>query len=111
MLRLLVLLSCTCANAAMQRTVIPRSASVKMRLSNPSVERTATLPPLAALAESYSWLSKEHYLALAFTQAGVLASFADVSTQLMESGNLDLSHVAAMATVASTMSGMASDGF
>ena len=84
---------------------------------------------LAALSDGYSGLVKEHYLPMAFMQAGVLASTADVATQLMEHSHrpvspfqtllqsmhlapampepLIVAHVVAMATVASTMSGAA----
>ena len=44
---------------------------------------------------------------MAFLQAGVLASGADIATQTMEAPFIDFGHVAAMATVASTMSGAA----
>ena len=40
--------------------------------------------PLAALSDGYSELVKEHYLPTAFVQAAVLASGADIATQLME---------------------------
>jgi hypothetical protein len=44
---------------------------------------------------------------MAFLQAGFLASVADVTTQTLEGATpLDIGHVAAMATVASTMSGV-----
>jgi hypothetical protein len=42
---------------------------------------------------------------MAFFQAGCLASLADMATQFMESGSIEYGHVAAMASVASTMSG------
>lgn len=64
---------------------------------------------LSELSKGYQKLSKENYLALAFVQAGVLASSADIATQTMESAGripIDYAHVAAMATVASTMSGV-----
>lgn len=41
--------------------------------------------PLVALSDGYSSLVKEHYLPMAFIQAGVLASSADIATQMMES--------------------------
>ena len=44
---------------------------------------------------------------MAFIQAAILASGADITTQIMETGSLDLAHVFAMAAVASTMSGAA----
>lgn len=62
--------------------------------------------PLTELSKGYSRLTTDHYLAMAFLQAGVLASGADMATQVMEgAGPIDFTHVAAMATVASTMSG------
>lgn len=61
--------------------------------------------PLKDFSESYSRLTREHYLPMAFLQAGFLASGADMATQYMESGSIEFGHVAAMASVASTMSG------
>jgi hypothetical protein len=62
--------------------------------------------PLTHISEGYSRLTTDHYLAMAFLQAGFLASLADTATQVMEgAGPIDFCHVAAMATVASTMSG------
>ena len=59
-----------------------------------------------SLLGGYASLQAEHYLAMAFLQAGVLASTADVATQSMEAvATLDLGHVGAMATVAAVMSG------
>jgi len=62
---------------------------------------------LTSLSEGYSRLTSDHYLAMAFLQAGFLASSADMITQTMESApfGIDFAHVAAMATVASTFSG------
>jgi len=61
---------------------------------------------LSTLSENYKQLTTDHYLLMAFLQAGFLASGADMATQMMEGGNpIDFSHVAAMATVASTFSG------
>lgn len=63
--------------------------------------------PLKTFSEGYSRLTSEHYLLMAFLQAGFLASVADVTTQTLEGASpLDFGHVAAMATVASTMSGV-----
>eukprot|EP00978_Attheya_sp_CCMP212_P006754 scaffold15648_cov53-Attheya_sp.AAC.1 len=66
-------------------------------------------PLFTQLSEGYSRLTKDHYLLMAFCQAGFLASAADVATQTMEGGGshaiIDFGHVAAMAMVASTMSG------
>jgi hypothetical protein len=61
---------------------------------------------LRALSSKYTKLTTDHYLLMAFLQAGVLASSADIATQSMEhAGPLDYTHVQAMAAVASTMSG------
>jgi hypothetical protein len=62
--------------------------------------------PLKTFSDGYSRLTSEHYLLMAFLQAGFLASAADITTQTLEGASpLDIGHVAAMATVASTMSG------
>jgi len=60
---------------------------------------------LAQFSENYQQLQKNNYLQMAFLQAMVLASCADMATQSMEAPSIDFAHVAAMATVASTMSG------
>ena len=62
---------------------------------------------LTKFSQGYQELTSKHYLAMAFLQAGVLASGADIATQTMEAPFIDFGHVAAMATVASTMSGVA----
>ena len=65
---------------------------------------------LVGFSEKYQQLQKDYYLQMAFLQAGVLASCADMATQTMEATattTIDFGHVAAMATVASTMSGTA----
>ncbi len=62
---------------------------------------------LTRFSEKYQQLQKDYYLQMAFLQAGVLASCADMATQTMEASAIDFGHVAAMATVASTMSGAA----
>mmetsp|Transcript_15606 Transcript_15606/g.20342 ORF Transcript_15606/g.20342 Transcript_15606/m.20342 type:complete len:269 (+) Transcript_15606:70-876(+) len=62
---------------------------------------------LSQLSENYQQLQKDYYLPVAFLQAGVLASCADIATQTMEAPSVDFGHVAAMATVASIMSGAA----
>jgi hypothetical protein len=61
---------------------------------------------LAKVTQGYQELTSKHYLTMAFLQAGVLASGADIATQSMEAAFIDYGHVAAMATVASTMSGV-----
>jgi len=61
--------------------------------------------PLVQFSENYLKMQKDHYLEMAFLQAGVLASGADIATQNMEAASIDFGHVAAMATVASIMSG------
>ena len=61
--------------------------------------------PLAALSDGYSELVKEHYLPMAFVQAGILASGADTATQVMESADpVVVAHVLSMATAASMRS-------
>jgi hypothetical protein len=62
---------------------------------------------LGQVSEKYQQLQKDYYLPMAFLQAGVLASCADIATQTMEAPSIDFGHVAAMATVASIMSGAA----
>ncbi len=67
------------------------------------------LSGLEKFSAGYQRLTKEHYLPMAFGQAAFLASLADIITQSLEShGNIpiDFAHVLAMATVASTMSGV-----
>ena len=71
------------------------------------LEEGSSKNPLANFSESYQQLQKDYYLQMAFLQAGVLASCADIATQTMEATSIDFGHVAAMATVASTMSGAA----
>lgn len=61
---------------------------------------------LAKFSQGYQELTSKYYLTMAFLQAGVLASGADIATQHMEATSIDFGHVAAMATVASTMSGV-----
>ena len=93
-LLLLLFSSSTCVALRAVSTSLPRPNSASV------------LPDRAALAEGYSALTKEHYLPMAFLQSGVLASCADTMTQTMQSGAVDLGHVAAMAFVASTCSGV-----
>ena len=58
------------------------------------------------LGARYQQLVKDHYVPMACLQAAVLAGGADIATQTLEHAQaLDYSHVAAMSTVASTMSG------
>jgi len=68
-----------------------------------SESQKSTLP---TLLEKYGQLTTDHYLLMAFLQAAFLASGADIATQTMAGANgIEFSHVAAMATVASTFSG------
>jgi hypothetical protein len=61
---------------------------------------------LSEIGHTYQSLVKEHYLPMAFFQAAVLAAGADIGTQTLEQVQfIDWSHVTAMSTVASTMSG------
>jgi len=75
--------------------------------SGASLNTKELFNPIAVLSEGYSQLTTEHYLLMAFLQAGFLASSADVTTQNLAggAGAIDFGHVAAMATVASVMSG------
>ena len=58
------------------------------------------------LGARYQQLVKDHYVPMACLQAAILAGGADIATQTLEHAQaLDYSHVAAMSTVASTMSG------
>jgi len=74
-----------------------------------AVDAQSERPPLdlAAFSDGYMRLSRDHYLALAFMQAAVLASGADIAVQNLENAALDPGHVLAMGTVAATMSGAA----
>ena len=89
---------------------------------SPSLQMSSTVEPATSttsipgfndvsrrLMVGYKWTAKTNYLSLAFVQAALLASAADIATQTMESAGkvpLDISHVAAMATIAATMSGV-----
>jgi hypothetical protein len=95
---------------------VDASSSVSSRTSNAPDEsnllpqysglhKSSQANPLKSFLDGYSRLTKEHYLLMALLQAGFLASVADVTTQSLESATLDVGHVAAMATVASIMSG------
>ena len=90
-----------------------RRASSKPAASSSSI-RSAYISALPSrkpvlswesISQGYSQLTQEHYLPMAFGQAAVLASTADIMTQTMEAGNIQWAHVAAMAAVASTWSG------
>eukprot|EP00554_Chaetoceros_debilis_P011215 CAMPEP_0194110678 /NCGR_PEP_ID=MMETSP0150-20130528/9868_1 /TAXON_ID=122233 /ORGANISM="Chaetoceros debilis, Strain MM31A-1" /LENGTH=372 /DNA_ID=CAMNT_0038799917 /DNA_START=254 /DNA_END=1369 /DNA_ORIENTATION=- len=67
------------------------------------------LIPLARISSWYKSLTKNHYHAMAFFQAGVIASTADIITQCLDGqchlATLNYAHIAAMATVASIMGG------
>ena len=94
-------------------------ASVDQAVVAASADQVAVAPasssnPLTDLSVGYARLTRDHYLPMAFVQAGFLASSADVATQFMEASTtggsasiaaIDFGHVAAMAMVASTMSG------
>jgi len=83
--------------------------SLQVATSDIANDRISSSPDLARkIKDGYKLISERNYLTLAFAQAGILASFADIATQMMENGNipLDIAHVAAMATIASTMSGV-----
>lgn len=77
----------------------------KRRVQVPTVKVPSNQDIMKQASEGYSRLTKEHYLVMAFLQAGCLASCADMTTQAMAGHGIDFGHVAAMASVASTMSG------
>jgi len=110
------------------------AGSSTLSISNRGSLSPVVASPLAALSDNYGRLVKQHYLPMAFLQAGVLASSADTATQLMEHSlsptppwdhlvqylqtvpllthlvphapdPVNFGHVLAMATVASTFSG------
>ena len=85
------------------KALIPKKTSPPS--PDTSIQRSTN--PLVNFSESYQELTSKYYLKMAFLQAGVLASCADIATQSMEASVVDFGHVAAMATVASTMSGVA----
>ena len=115
--------------AALQATTV-NAGPMQSQLAAPACSKAT---PTSSAASLYSRLVDEYYLPMAFLQAGVLASSADVATQLMERSTappayplsellmpillqlhlvqlptpIVISHVFAMATVASTMSGVA----
>mmetsp|Transcript_2343 Transcript_2343/g.3486 ORF Transcript_2343/g.3486 Transcript_2343/m.3486 type:complete len:305 (-) Transcript_2343:190-1104(-) len=63
---------------------------------------------LEKFSASYQTLTTNHYLPMAFLQAGILASSADMMTQTLEGSTLasmNYAHVFAMASIASSMSG------
>lgn len=78
----------------------------RMERTLPRVSEDTKQNALAEFSKDYQKFSREHYLPTAFLQAGILASGADIATQTMEAASIDFGHVAAMATVASTMSGL-----
>lgn len=104
------LLSRLCAVVACAAALnAPTGRRLKSGLSSASIE--IRKPPdawdLGTLSETYGDFVKRHYLPMAFAQAGFLASGADLATQTLERTPIDMHHVAAMAAVASTMSGAA----
>ena len=79
-------------------------SNLSVSLENDTTQNSFSL---STFSSKYKQLTTDYYLLMAFLQAGVLASSADMATQTMEhAGPLDFSHVAAMAAVASTMSGL-----
>ena len=114
--------------SALSQRIVPKHAGPGSKVSGKAISDRS----LERLSDGYSSLVKTHYLPMAFFQAGVLASGADIATQLMEHGTstpslvdrfvvpilqslhlvatpdpVVVAHVLAMATVASTMSGAA----
>lgn len=102
-LRALVWALAACTAAALQPAP-PRARPPTLAIAT-SLERPA---PLARVADAYLELTRAHYLEAAVLQCGVLTSCADVATQCMHGlplAEVDASHVAAMATVAASLSG------
>ena len=60
---------------------------------------------LTAYGRSYRALSKEHYLATATVQSGVLRGASDALAQTMHGVPVDLHHVASIATLGTLVSG------
>lgn len=84
---------------------LPKTTITSLQIATSSSSPPSNADLYRKVIGGYKWLSNENYLTLAFIQAAILASGADVLTQSMESGTVDYIHVAAMATIASTMSG------
>lgn len=90
------------ASASALRAQPPR---LQLASGTVTVERPG---PLAAAADAYLQLTATHYVPCAIVQAGVLTSGADVITQCMHGlavADVDMAHVAAMGTVAASLSG------
>jgi len=86
-LLLLVSLSCTNARVSQTSTAIPRQSFSPTKLT-----------PFRTLSDGYSELVQRHYLPMACVQAGILASCADIATQVMESRSAPLSPLAEFLT-------------
>jgi len=84
------------------RTTRPGLPLAKLQAG--AIPAESTRAPLD-IGAAYEALTREHYYEAAFVQAATLASCADVATQTLERVPVDYAHVAAMATVAATMSG------
>ena len=128
------LLLLSCRDTVSVKGIAVGAGSSTLAISNRGSVSPVVASPLAALSDNYGRLVKQHYLPMAFLQAGVLASSADTATQLMEHSlspaapwdnvvqylqtvpllthlvphapdPVNFGHVLAMATVASTFSG------
>ena len=84
------------------RTTRPGLPLAKLQAG--AIPAESTRAPLD-IGAAYEALTREHYYEAAFVQAATLASCADVATQTLQRVPVDYAHVAAMATVAATMSG------
>ena len=69
-------------------------------------EAAQQAPGFGTMTFAYARLTRQHYIPCAIVQAGVMTCLADITTQSMEGvAALDFGHVAAMVTIASTLSG------
>lgn len=100
------LMSSTTTSSAARPVNLMDECNVDLRIMCAGVDRLAALG--SRCSDAYARVSNEHYLSCAFVQAGLLSGGADVTTQLMQDvDGVNVAHVLAMATVASTMSGVA----
>lgn len=96
----------TIATTISTPTSLSQSTQVNDASKLSNVNAFSISASLSTFTSKYSELTQEHYLVMAFLQAGVLASSADIATQTLEGMSpIYTGHVLAMATVASTMSG------
>ena len=82
--------------------VVPVSGNY---LADASLSQQASFN-LGTMTFAYARLTRQHYIPCAIGQAGFMTCLADITTQYMEGvAALDFGHVAAMVTIASTLSG------